>query len=141
MAGFRAPCRIYFLAVYCYAVHECVGPTPEAVLFSREMKKGSGELLILSLLESRPRHGYELGKLIENRSGGRLRFRIASLYPMLCRLEARGLIAGRWLEKAGERRKRFFRLTPAGRRVLQEERALWKAFVSAVSRVAGVSRA
>jgi len=109
--------------------------------FSRELKKGSAELLILSLLESRPRHGYELGKLIEARSDGRLRFRIASLYPMLCRLEDRGLIAGRWLEKAGERRRRYFRLTPSGRRVLREQRAIWKDFVAAVGRVAGVSRA
>jgi DNA-binding PadR family transcriptional regulator len=101
------------------------------------MKKGSTELLILALLDGRPRHGYELGKLIELRSGGKLQFRIASLYPMLCRLEDRELIAGRWLERPGERRKRYYRLTPAGRRFLAEQRALWKEFMGAVNRVVG----
>lgn len=110
-------------------------------MFTREMKKGSTELLILALLESRPRHGYELGKMIELRSGGRLQFRIASLYPMLCRLEDRALIIGRWFEKDGERRKRFYRLTPAGRRVLLEQRELWQEFMQAVNQVAGIEPA
>ena len=61
----------------------------------RELKKGSAELLILSLLEARPRHGYEVSKLIDSRSGGRLRFHIASLYPLLYRLEERGWVEGR----------------------------------------------
>jgi PadR family transcriptional regulator, regulatory protein PadR len=110
-------------------------------MFSRELKKGSTELLVLSLLLARPRHGYELGKLIESRSGGRLTFRIASLYPMLRRLEARGLIQGRWVEKPGEMRRRFYKLTPEGRRFLRKERALWREFIAVVSRVAGVERA
>lgn len=104
-------------------------------MFGRELKKGSTELLILSLLEERPRHGYELGKRIELRSGGKLQFRIASLYPMLCRLEDRGLIIGRWVERAGERRRRYYRLTPAGRKVLRRERAQWREFMAAVNRV------
>jgi PadR family transcriptional regulator PadR len=110
-------------------------------VFSRELKKGSTELMILALLEACPRHGYEVGKLIEQRSGGRLQFRIASLYPMLCRLEERALIAGRWVEKEGERRRRYYRLSPAGRRMLQQERALWREFMAAVSAVAGVEHA
>ena len=110
-------------------------------MFTREMKKGSTELLILALLDARPRHGYELGKLIELRSGGKLQFRIASLYPMLCRLEDRGLIIGRWLEKDGERRKRYYRLTPAGRRVLIEQRAVWQEFMQAVNQVVGIETA
>ena len=110
-------------------------------MFSREMKKGSTELLILSLLEARPRHGYEIGKLIEAKSRGKLQYRIASLYPMLCRLEDRGLIAGRWVERAGERRRRYFRLTAEGRRVLERERAVWLEFMDAVNRVAGIDHA
>ena len=110
-------------------------------MFTREMKKGSTELLILALLESRPRHGYELGKMIEARSGGKLQFRIASLYPMLCRLEDRALITGRWLEKDGERRKRYYRLTLAGRRFLLEQRALWQEFMQAVNQVVGIESA
>ena len=110
-------------------------------MFTREMKKGSTELLILALLDARPRHGYELGKLIELRSGGKLQFRIASLYPMLCRLEDRGLIIGRWLEKDGERRKRYYRLTPAGRRFLIEQREVWQEFMQAVNQVVGIETA
>ena len=106
-------------------------------MFSPELKKGSTELLILSLLEARARHGYEIGKLIEARSGGRLQFRIPSLYPTLCRLEARGLIKGRWVEKAGERRRRFYALTRRGRATLSEQRDTWREYVSAVNQVIG----
>ena len=105
---------------------------------SQQLKKGSTGLLILALLEAQPRHGYELGKLIEFRSGGRLKFRIASLYPVLCQLEDEGLIAGRWLEKEGERRRRFYRLTPKGRKALKERRAGWEEFIKAVSTIVGI---
>jgi transcriptional regulator len=105
---------------------------------ARELKKGSAELLILSLVEARPRHGYDLGKLIESQSGGDLRFNVASLYPLLYRLEKRGWIEGRWTEKAGQRRRRLYRLTPEGRKVLAAQRSAWLAFARAVSRIAGV---
>src|SRR5215467_15795307 len=91
----------------------------------RDLKKGSAELLVLSLLEGRQRHGYELSKLIETRSGGRLTFRVASLYPLLYKLEDRGWIQGRWIDKAGQRRRRYYRLTPAGRKVLRAQRNTW----------------
>jgi len=103
----------------------------------RELKRGSAELLILSLLEARPRHGYELSKLIHMRSGGQLTFHIDSLYPLLYRLEERGWITGAWVEKAGERRRRFYRVTADGRRVLALQRKTWNAFVEAVRRVTG----
>jgi transcriptional regulator len=103
----------------------------------RELKKGAAELLLLSLLEARPRHGYELGKLIETRSGGRLVFHIDSLYPLLYRLEERGWITGTWVEKPGERRRRFYRLTSAGQRVLRQQRRTWDEFVEAVRLVTG----
>jgi len=98
----------------------------------RELKKGAAELLLLSVLAPRPRHGYELGKLIEARSGGRLVFHIDSLYPLLYRLEERGWIKGTWVEKPGERRRRFYRLTPVGHRVLLQQRQTWDEFVEAV---------
>jgi PadR family transcriptional regulator, regulatory protein PadR len=104
-------------------------------VFSPELKKGSSEMLILSLLEARPRHGYELGKLIEARSGGRLTFALPTLYPTLLRLENRGLIKGRWVEKPGERDRCFYRLTPEGRRALVAHRETWKAYVNAVNAV------
>ena len=102
---------------------------------SRELKKGSAELLILSLVDGRPRHGYEISKLIEQRSDGRLRFKVASLYPLLYRLEERGWIAGKWVEKAGERRRRFYRLTPEGKRVLAAQRDHWRQFVEAIAQI------
>jgi transcriptional regulator len=102
------------------------------------LKKGSAELLVLSLVEERARHGYEIAKLIEQRSRGALKFHVASLYPTLYRLERRGLIHGRWVERAGERRRRFYRLTPAGRAVLAEQRNAWESFVAGLRRVAGL---
>ena len=103
----------------------------------RELKKGSAELLILSLLDARPRHGYELSKLIEVRSGGQIAFHIDSLYPLLYRLEERGWIRGSWVEKAGERRRRLYKLTADGRRMLALQQKTWAAFVAAVRRVTG----
>src|SRR6266850_7605106 len=107
-------------------------------MLDRELKKGSAELLILSLLEAQPRHGYDLSKLIEARSNGMLVFRVASLYPLLYRLEKRGWIHGRWIEKAGQRRRRYYRLTPAGEQVLKAQRHTWREFADAINRVAGV---
>jgi PadR family transcriptional regulator len=101
----------------------------------RELKRGSAELLILSLLDARPRHGYDLSKLIETRSRGELKFHIDSLYPLLYRLEERGWIKGTWVEKADERRRRFYKVTPEGRKVLAQQRKTWAAFVEAVRRV------
>jgi transcriptional regulator len=110
-------------------------------LLDREVKKGSAEMLVLALLEDRQRHGYEIAKLIEARSGGAIVFQAASLYPILYRLERRGVLEGRWVEKAGERRRRFYRLTPAGREVLKRQRSFWKEFVQALDRVASIRHA
>jgi PadR family transcriptional regulator PadR len=107
----------------------------------RELKKGSAELLILSLVEDRQRHGYEISKLIESRSEGALRFNVASLYPMLYRLEKRGWIQGRWVDKAGQRRRRYYRLTAAGRKVLRAQRSRWQSFVAAINQIAGIEHA
>jgi transcriptional regulator len=110
-------------------------------MLDRELKKGSAELLILSLVEVRPRHGYEISKLIEARSDGVLRFNVASLYPLLYRLEKRGWIKGRWVEKAGQRRRRYYKLTREGRKVLAAQRSGWEEFVAAIKRITGVERA
>lgn len=109
--------------------------------FDRELKKGSAELLILSLLEGRPRHGYEISQLIEQRSAGALKFNVASLYPLLYRLEKRGWIAGQWVEKAGQRRRRYYKLVPAGKAMLKQQRHTWAAFVVAMQRITGVNHA
>jgi PadR family transcriptional regulator, regulatory protein PadR len=107
----------------------------------RELKKGSAELLILALLEARPRHGYEVRKLIETRSDGVLKFNAASLYPLLYRLEKRGWIEGKWVEKAGQRRRRFYKLTRDGKKVLAAQRSIWESFVAAINRVTGPENA
>jgi len=109
-----------------------------AAMLGPDLKKGSAEFLVLSLLEHERRHGYELNKLIESRSNGVLMFHIASLYPLLYRMEDRGWIAGRWVEKAGERRRRFYSITTAGRRALDEMRNGWLEFAAAVAQVTGV---
>jgi PadR family transcriptional regulator PadR len=110
-------------------------------MLKRELKKGSTELLALSLLEERPRHGYEIRKLIAVRSDDVLRLHVASLYPLLYRLESRGLIRGKWVEKAGERRRRFYRITPAGRKVLAAQRGIWQQFAAAINRVTRLGHA
>jgi PadR family transcriptional regulator PadR len=106
-------------------------------MLTPELKKGSAEFLILSLLDAEPRHGYELSKLIESRSHGVLSFHVASLYPLLYRMEERGWIVGRWVEKAGQRRRRYYSITAAGQKILAAQRESWKEFVAAVRKVAG----
>ena len=107
----------------------------------RERKKGSAELVLLALLEHRPRHGYELSDLIDTQSNGAIRFTVTSLYPLLYRLERRGWIQGRWVEKAGQRRRRYYRITRAGRRVLGEQRRGWERFVVAINRLVAIRHA
>ena len=103
----------------------------------QEWKKGSAELLILSLLEDQPRHGYDISKLIEIRSGGAL----TSLYPLLHRMEEQKWIEGRWVEKAEQRRRRYYSLTPEGLKTLRLQQKSWRDFVAAISRVTGIEHA
>jgi transcriptional regulator len=110
-------------------------------ILDRELKKGSAELLILSLVEDQPRHGYDIGALIEQRSQGALRFNVASLYPLLYRLEKRGWIQGRWVEKPNQRRRRYYRLTAEGKKVLAAQRSSWLEFVEAINRITGIEHA
>ena len=103
-----------------------------------EAKKGSAEILILAVVEDEAHHGYQIAKLIEQRSEGDLRFTLASLYATLYRMEDRGWIRGRWVEKAGQRRRCYYRITEAGRSVLAQQRDDWRRFVAALGQVAGV---
>ena len=107
-------------------------------MFASELKKGSAPFLLLALLEAGPLHGYELSRLLEHRSGGLVHFHAASLYPLLYRLESQGLVDGRWVEKPGQRRRRYYRLTAAGQRQLRANRREWLEFVNAIGRIAGV---
>ena len=110
-------------------------------MFSADLKRGSMELLILSALEGETRHGYEIGKLLEHRSDGQLEFRVSTLYSVLYRIEERGWIKGRWVEKKGERRRCFYKLTSKGRKVLAKQRQEWTAFSAMVDHVIGFSHA
>ena len=106
---------------------------------SKELRKGSAELLILALIEERPRHGYEIARIIDERSRGALSYHVASLYPTLYRLEDRGLVEGRWVERPGQRRRRYYRITASGRKMLARERSTWQQFFAAMNRVARIS--
>ena len=106
-----------------------------------EAKKGSAELVVLSLLEHQPRHGYEISKLIAVRSNGALTFNFASLYATMYRLEERGLVRGRWLEASGQRRRRYYRITEKGRKVLAAQRHEWEQFLELVRGLGGLSSA
>ncbi|MFN7927382.1 MAG: PadR family transcriptional regulator [Blastocatellia bacterium] len=110
-------------------------------MLDRELKKGSTEMLIMALIEERARHGYEIAKLIGDRSEGVLQFNVATLYPLLYRMEKRGWIKGQWVEKAGERRRRFYKLTAQGKKVLTEQRQTWADFFTALDRVAKINPA
>jgi PadR family transcriptional regulator PadR len=116
-------------------------PDIDARMLDRELKKGSAELIILSIVEDSPRHGYEISKLIEARSHGLLKFHVASLYPLLYRLEERGWLQGRWVEKAGQRRRRFYSLTAEGRKALVRQRETWTSFVEAIGLITGAQHA
>ncbi len=107
----------------------------------RELKRGSSELLILALLEERSRHGYEIARLIAERSGGEIRFHAASLYPTLYRLEDQGVIEGRWVERAGQRRRRYYRITAEGRKLVARQRTIFEQFFAALNRVARITPA
>jgi PadR family transcriptional regulator PadR len=119
----------YDAVVYIVMTHIDTRP------LDQELKKGSAELLILSLLEHRSRHGYEISKLIDERSDGVLKFNVASFYPLLYRMEERELIAGRWVEEPGTRRRRYYRLTKQGKAMLKTRRASWLDLVDAIHRI------
>ena len=100
-----------------------------------EAKKGSAELVILAVIEAEAHHGYEIAKLIEARTGGSLRFTLASLYSTLYRLEERGWIQGQWGELASGRRAKSYALTPAGRKQLTEEKRNWRKVNTAINQI------
>jgi len=110
----------------------------EPEMDTKSLQKTSAEMLVLALLAERRRHGYEIAKLIESRSRGKLEFHVASLYPMLYRLETKGWVEGRWVERPNERRKRYYRITAKGKRVLARQRQNWRDFFEALDRVAQI---
>jgi len=110
-------------------------------MFNANLKRGSLELLILSVLDGRNHHGYQIGKLLEERSDGQLELQVSTLYSALYRMENRRWIEGRWVEKQGQRRRCYYSLTPKGREILSRRRQEWKAFTAMVEQVIGVDYA
>lgn len=110
-------------------------------MFSANLKRGSMELLILSMLDGTTRHGYEIGKLLEHHSGGQLEFRVSTLYTALYRMEGQQWIKGRWVEKTGERRRCYYTLTAKGKKVLARQKKEWRAFSAVVDQVIGLNHA
>ena len=98
------------------------------------MLKGHLDVLVLAVLESRPRHGYAVVEALRGRTSGLLDVAEGTLYPLLHRLEKQGALASRWQVAAG-RRRRVYRLTPRGRAALAEGRREWTDFSGAVQSI------
>jgi transcriptional regulator len=105
---------------------------------SSNIKRGSAELAILTLLSETVLHGYEIARRIEQQTGGLLRFDLASLYPLLYRLEKRGWLKGTWEVSANGRKRRCYRITAAGKKQLTPLRKQWRLFFLALNRLAEV---
>ena len=105
------------------------------------IKRGTAELAILSVLETGELHGYEIARRIEQQTRGKLRFTLASLYPLLYRMEKRGWVRGAWQLSPTKRRRRCYRLTPAGKKKLSPLRAEWSELFHALRQLAKVADA
>jgi len=99
-----------------------------------DLLQGTLDLLILQVLQWGPQHGHGIGQAIRLRSQEVLQVEHGSLYPALHRLEVRGWLASDWRMSEANRRARYYRLTPKGKRQLQEEQTRWKQLVRAVAR-------
>ncbi|MGA3325723.1 MAG: PadR family transcriptional regulator [Terriglobia bacterium] len=106
-----------------------------------KIKRGSGELAILALLDQEPLHGYEISKRIAQQTAGVLQFNLASLYPLLYRMEKRGWVKGKWEEAKSGRQRRYYHLTRNGKKQLAPLRLEWAMFFQALHRIAGVAHA
>ncbi|HKI25236.1 MAG TPA: PadR family transcriptional regulator [Candidatus Sulfotelmatobacter sp.] len=106
-----------------------------------KIARGSGELAILSLLAEQPLYGFEIAKQIGERTGGALKFTLASLYPLLYDMEKHGWVEGRWQANHAGRDRRYYRLTPAGKKQLAPLKEEWRNFFRALNTLAGVSHA
>jgi PadR family transcriptional regulator, regulatory protein PadR len=91
-----------------------------------DLLQGTLDLLILKALQREPSHGFGLSQRLRDMSQGVFRVEMGSLYPALCRLEARGWIRGEWSVSEANRKARYYSLTAAGKRQLAEETAEWE---------------
>jgi PadR family transcriptional regulator PadR len=97
-----------------------------------ETLKGHLDGMLLASLEAGPRHGYAIMEALRAGSGGQFDLPTGTIYPALRRLERGGLVHGTWSEVGG-RRRRVYELTPAGWRMLDAERGMWREFSAAVT--------
>ena len=102
-----------------------------------EVLQGTLDMLVLKTLLFGPLHGYGIAQAIRGMSNEVLEIEFGSLYPALKRLELKGWIASKWDTSELNRRAKFYRLTPAGRKHLNSEHSKWADFVEAVTSVMG----
>ena len=102
-----------------------------------DLLQGTLDMLVLRTLLLGPLHGYGIAKVIRSSSLEALAIEFGSLYPALKRLELKGWIASKWETSDRNRRAKYYRLTPAGRKQLAQEHSKWSEFVEAIGRVMG----
>jgi PadR family transcriptional regulator len=100
-----------------------------------ELLQGTLDMMVMRTLQSGAANGYEIAKAIERLSDSVLEVDHGSLYPALQRLEKKGLITGEWEISSTNRRARFYRLTPEGKKQLDLERSKWEQMAAAITRV------
>ena len=130
---------IAFGALYIVILY--IGSDMRVASVNAQIKRGSAELAVLTLLAERPLHGYEIAKQIEAQTKGVLRFDLASLYPMLHRLERKNWVKAEWQTLPSGRRRRLYRLTSGGRKQIAPLRAQWRVFFQALQSVTGFQNA
>jgi len=108
---------------------------------SLQIKRGSAELAVLSVLAEAPLHGYEIAKRIREETGGAITFDVAALYPILYAMETKGWVEGYWEESGSGRRRRSYRLTSDGKKRLQPLRREWRDFFKGLNRLTRFSDA
>ncbi|WNC15146.1 PadR family transcriptional regulator [Brevibacillus brevis] len=108
---------------------------------NKELMKGSTVILILTLLDRKPMYGYEMSKEMEKHSDGVLSLKEGTLYPILHTLEADGMVDSYWSDGEGERKRKYYKITEAGKEHLNEKKQEWVSFRTAVDQVLGGGQA
>src|SRR5688500_2375208 len=102
-------------------------------MFKNEIKKGTVQLIVLSLVERQPMYGYEIIQHVHKQTDGTFKWNEAALYPTLYRLEGSGLLSSYWEDAPGRRRRKYYSLTPKGKRALATQRAEWQTISALVT--------
>lgn len=109
--------------------------TGATMRFDRELLKGNTGTVVLAILDQGPLHGYQIAKEMRSRSDDALQLGQGVLYPILHRLEERGLIRGEWEQSTGTPSRKRYSITPKGKSELRAKRTEWAAFTKVMSQV------